>query len=242
MAKNISVLGAVKCVLLLLIMSGVGLFSGSFLRFPADILLAGLMTFMVAEDWLYQTIDVPKLGIMTALLLYGAEDRAAFLIKYVFIWIFFRSCFLWLMRFEPPSNDLEDGFMGIRRIQTGFLPFFCLSFCLAYLQSISNMDIFKNIYLGYLMAADQVVSSSLILPAMLAVLVIILLAGERRRRMKSKELAEIWPFGDGDVWFLAAWGAAMSLGDFFLVFLISQLVLLITYLIKYFLDGDLQNE
>ncbi len=69
-----------------------------------------------------------------------------------------------------------------------------------------------------------------------------LLLGEKRRREKTKSMGEIWPFGDGDVWFLAAWGAAIDLGDFFLVFFVSQLLLLATYAMKFFIGGDLQNE
>lgn len=241
MGKSISALGAVKSLALLLIATGVGMFSSLYIGNLPSILVAGLLTLMIAEDWMEQTIDVPKLIVMTAILLYGVQDRTMFVLKYVFLWMLFRSCFLWLMRYEEPE-ETDIGPIGIQRIQTGFLPFFCASFCLVGLFAFANGEVFSNIYYGYLAVSQEVAKSKEILGAIFGVLLVVLLLGEKRRREKTKTMDEIWPFGDGDVWFLAAWGAAIDLGDFFLAFFVSQLMLLATYAMKFFIGGDLQNE
>ncbi len=244
MVRSMSAPGVFKGIALLFISSGVGLFSGLFLETPVNIVLGGILTFMIAEDWLDQNIDIRLLAIMTAALFYGVADRGRFLLQYLFVFLLFRVLFLWLMRFVPPAVE-ESQVVTVERVQTGFLPVFALSFCIVFLLPYWKQGVptfFKDIQLGYLVFAEQISGSPLIIFSVLAGLFILLLLGEWRRRKRSKDQAEIWPFGDGDVWFLAAWGAAMDLGIFFLIFMVCQIVLLFMYAVKIFWDGDRLNE
>ncbi len=239
-----SVRGAFKGIALLFLSSGIGLFSGLFLASPANIFLGGILTFMIAEDWLDQNIDVRLLGLMTAALFFGAADREKFLIQYLFVFLLFRVLFLWMMRFVPPEVD-ENQVVLTERVQTGFLPIFALSFCIVYLLPYWQQGfpkLFEDIQIGYLVFATIISQYTQIMYALLILLFILFFLGEWRRRRRSVDHAEIWPFGDGDVWFLAAWGAAMDLGVFFLIFMVCQLVLLFIYTIKIFWDGDRLNE
>lgn len=245
MVKGMSAPGVFKGLALLFICSGVGLFSSLFLESPVNILLGGIMTFMIAEDWLDQNIDVRLLAVMTAALFYGTADKGKFLLQYSFLFLLFRVLFLWMMRFIPPEVE-EKQFVKIERLQMGFLPIFALSFCIVYLLPYWKQgvpEIFEGVQLGYLAFAEQVSEFPVIIYFSFFGLFIFLLLGEvRRRRKRMKNLEEIWPFGDGDVWFLAAWGAAMDLGIFFLIFMVCQVILLFMYAGKFFWDGDRLNE
>lgn len=244
MGKNISALGACKVISLLVIVTGMALFSSFYLQNPIPILLGCLLTFMIAEDWLDQNIDIRLLAVMTALLFYGVADRKAFIIQYIFLLVLFRVLFLWLMRFEERLKNKKAGETD-NRLQTGFLPVFALSFCIVFTLPFTGekaLACFSDIRLGFEIFSMQISMYPQILWAVFAALVGLLLLGERRRRIKAKEMDEIWPFGDGDVWFLAAWGAAIDTGIFFVIFFLSQFVLLIMYAGKYFLGGEFQHE
>ncbi len=243
MVKNITVLGAFKVISLLFISLGMSLFASFYVEPWVCILISYCLTIMIAEDWIDQTIDVRYLAAMTLLLLFGIPDQLSFCLKYVFLLLLFRVFFLWMMRFEPVSvtQDKESFF----QLPMGFLPVFGLSFCLVFLFPFTGdnaLSCFSNIEQGYTHFVEQISGSPEILAGIFAIMVFLILLGEARRRSQPANVEEVWPFGDGDGWFLAAWGATIDLGIFFLIFIVCQLILLIMYAGKFILGSETLHE
>ncbi len=249
MAKSLSALGVYKILLILIVCCGVGVFSTLYVKSPADIFIGGIAVFMMAEDWTYQTIDLIFLLLLNGVFLFSVPDVTLYIIKYIFIWVLFRCFFLWFMRFEKSSDETpemeEIPKTKMERLRTGYVPIFFITFCIVHM--IPNIlaggpDMFGDVYLGFMLFSSEIGGSQQTLIYLFLILLLLLALGERRRRNQPENMEEIWAFGDGDVWFLATWGAAIDLWIFFIIFFASQLLLLFLYLSKFFVGGELRHE
>ena len=269
MGKSISVREAIPKVFAALI--GIGVYLGlQSIGPPAVAVMVGIFSaYMVYEDWKDQTIDIMLLSFVWLAFLTGNQERLWFLYKFAFIWLLFRCLYLWMMRFIPkseagvyathilieeeaPSNNTESDevvreeiLVSENRIPIGYLPAFYLSFVIVSLvcESLPFIvpDFLYDAYSGFLVFSDEIAKHPEYLGSALLLLFIICCAGEKRRKKHAEDF-EVWPFGDGDVWFIATWGAALPVSLFFMVCFFSQIFHLALYMIIPFSGGEATDE
>lgn len=251
MEKNMSAPAAIFPKLGSILLGGGVLFGLlSVVPSPVAVVISILSIFMAYEDWTDQTIDIRLLVFVWLAFLAGSSNCISYLIRFVFIWLLFRCLFLWMMQFYPKRNDELSSLLNLssfssERLQFGYLPVFYLSFS-AFFIALSFMESYipywlLESYSGYLMLEADIWNHPQLIVAGFVLLVVLCISGHIRRKKHCNE-NEIWPFGDGDVWFIATWGAALRNEQIFVICFSSQILLLILYLYNIFGGGDSLDE
>lgn len=184
---------------------------------------------MVLEDFFYQTVDIRLFAFLLCLMIEHCEDIKEFMILFAIGLVFFRSIFLFSARTIPKENNMGISSDNANFCPVAFLPLLALSILIwqliqGYLDKLESLKIIKELGFEFYI---------------IFIFLWVIAEVYHRKKIYFAKIHEneiIYGFGDGDVFVCASLFAFLGFKDFFVVFFLANIIPLLYYGGKYFVE------
>lgn len=182
--------------------------------------ISTIFTAMVLEDFLYQTVDMRLLALLTIFMLL-CSNLGQFIIYFLGGWVFFQTIYLFSVTIQK-QGDAEQEISDRNICPLAFLPSIGVA--------ILIWEGMKRLLDVHVFALPLVEWQNEIVIFLLATYVLAKCYEKAvTKRAKSRAYNVFHGFGDGDVWVCAAWMAFLGVENFFVVFTLATVLQLIIY-------------